>query len=71
LQGFTPRETLLFVEDTLQIIREEGGVTTHRVNRNLRKMGWYEASVDRFTFELIIEFLKSEGEYGTEKMILH
>lgn len=70
-KGFTPRESLLLVQDVVHILSERDEVSVQLINGDLEKMGWHEASVDPLTFELIIEFLESHRGYEADRLATH
>jgi hypothetical protein len=70
-KGFTPRETLFLIEDVVHIVSRGGEVTHQTINQRLKRLGWHEASVDPFTFELIMAFLKSHGDHENGHPTIH
>lgn len=71
-KGYTPEETLRLVEDVVRIVVNHGGeFSTDTVNQKLKWLGWHEASVDPFTFDLIIELLRSDGGHEIGSPTIH
>jgi hypothetical protein len=71
-KGLTGQETLRLVEDVLHIVASDGGeFTTDRVNQKLERLGWHKASVDPFTFELIIALLRNDDEHEIGSPTIH
>jgi hypothetical protein len=70
-KGFTPRESLLFVEDVVNIVIERDEVSAQLINSDLKKKGWHKAGVDPLTFELIIEFLESHRAHEADRLATH
>jgi hypothetical protein len=71
-KGYTPEETLRLVEDVVHIVVNDGGkFSTDTVNRELQRLGWHETNIDPFTFNLIIEFLRSDGGHKIGSPTIH
>jgi hypothetical protein len=71
-KGFTGRETLRLVEDVVHIVvKDRGEFTADKVNQKLERLGWHKASVDPFTFELIISLLKNDGGHDIVGPTIH
>jgi hypothetical protein len=70
-KGLTLVEIELLLEDVLHIVGDGGEFTVSSINRRLAKLGWDEAVLDNFTFELIIAALRNEGEYEIKRTTIH
>lgn len=70
-RGFTPRESLLLVEDVAHIVSRRNEITPRLIKIDLEKRGWHKPNVDPLTVELIIEFLESHSKYEARRLATH
>ena len=70
-RGLTPVEIPRLVKDILNIVVDGGELTTSTINRRLETLGWEEAIVDQFTFELILALVENNGGYEMSGTTIH
>jgi hypothetical protein len=70
-KGVAPMNIPRFVKDVLNIVRDGGEFTINTINRRMETLGWDNALVDQFTFELIIALLENEGLYEVRVTTIH
>jgi hypothetical protein len=70
-RGLTPIEIPRLIKDVYNIIGNGGHFTVASVNKDLKRLGWSERTMDTICFELIVFLLENEGDYQVERHMLH
>lgn len=69
--GLRPAEINRLVKDVFNLLRDGGSFTVAFINYELENMGWPEAVMDEYSFELIIFLLETEFDYTVNTHIIH
>lgn len=70
-KGVAPMNVPRFVKDVLNIVRDGGDFSINTINRRMETLGWDNAIVDQFTFELIMTLMENEGGYEVGATPVH
>ena len=66
-----PTELPRLVRDVMIIINNAHEHTLQSINQRLGQMGWTQDVLDAFTFELMLEFIETEGDYRVVRHTVH
>ena len=66
-----PIELPRLIRDVMIIINNAREHTLESINQKLGQMGWQQDVLDAFTFELMLEFIETEGGYRVVRHSVH
>jgi len=70
-KGLTPVEVSRLIKDVVNIIGDGGEFTVPLLNQELERLGWEGHILDEFSFELILDIVKSGHGYAIVEHTVH
>jgi hypothetical protein len=70
-RNLLPTELPTLIRDVMIIIGDRSQHTLESINRELDSLGWPQDLLDTYLFELILEYIETEGGYRVVCSTLH